>query len=556
MSNSFEQESRTSSSEPSTGFATLEPRPRPTPDTTPESLRTAPYDCKRSAASLVGGTDIDLATTPVLSEESLIKSIADNSNYSSQHCDSGKPSEGILDISDHHSQHLIQCEPREEITGNSVQFPDFSIRNELRDEVSRRFTLGPDNEERHPSVSIITSVYHSITRILNLATRRKSRADNARVQSTIDLIKSVPTIRRTHVRNLSRQLSPTQYKQILKAIEDPDDNRLPSELKDKLRFDYTSHTRQFEIRMPDDLHSGMVGLLSDAICGWRNKLAESDDDRISMAVRSFRTRPELKIKLPSTKGPNDSKTADLAIKHTCARRCPKPTLVIEVAWSQTKEELREKADMYIRRSNGEIRTVVAIYMREMFRAEEKNEKRLERMYRDAGVDENGSYAYWEDENNQTGSASILMWRARKQKDGTVRTGNFEEKMFRDPEGNPIQSASLQLHLQDFICADIADHRGKAETFKAPLLEISSEDLCTTIEADLEDYRHERPLVVKINLDEKIQRKLEEKNRSEERLRKVTETMMQASDGISEEEGFLGRIFEGSKRVSARLKGKR
>lgn len=67
-------------------------------------------------------------------------------------------------------------------------------------------------------------------------------------------------------------------------------------------------------------------------------------------------------------------------------------------------------------------------MKEMFRAELKNEKRLERMYRDAEVDENGSYAYWEDENNQTGNASILIWRARRQKDGTVKTGNLEEKV--------------------------------------------------------------------------------------------------------------------------------
>lgn len=76
-------------------------------------------------------------------------------------------------------------------------------------------------------------------------------------------------------------------------------------------------------------------------------------------------------------------------------------------------------------------------------------------------------------------------------------------MFRDPEGNPIQSASLQLRLQDFICADIADHREKAEAFNAPLLKISSEDLCTTIEADLHDYRRKRPRAVKKNLDTKI-----------------------------------------------------
>lgn len=113
------------------------------------------------------------------------------------------------------------------------------------------------------------------------------------------------------------------------------------------RFDYTSHTRRFEIRMPSVPHSGMVGLLSDAICGWRNKLAESnDDDRISRAVKSLRTFHELNIELPSTRGADDSKTPDLAIKHACTRQCPNPALVIEIAWTETKGDLQKKADMY------------------------------------------------------------------------------------------------------------------------------------------------------------------------------------------------------------------
>jgi hypothetical protein len=62
----------------------------------------------------------------------------------------------------------------------------------------------------------------------------------------------------------------------------------------------------------------------------------------------------------------------------------------------------------------------------MFLAERRNEIRLKRMYRKGEVDE--SYCYWEDKNNQTGSASILVWRARKKRDGTVQIGNVEEKV--------------------------------------------------------------------------------------------------------------------------------
>lgn len=64
-------------------------------------------------------------------------------------------------------------------------------------------------------------------------------------------------------------------------------------------------------------------------------------------------------------------------------------------------------------------------MNEMWKAERKNESRLERMYRKGELDSNESYSYYNDENNRTGSASILVWRARKKND-TVRAGKLQE----------------------------------------------------------------------------------------------------------------------------------
>jgi hypothetical protein len=71
-------------------------------------------------------------------------------------------------------------------------------------------------------------------------------------------------------------------------------------------------------------------------------------------------------------------------------------------------------------------------MHEMYDAENKNESRLERMYREGDMDENESYSYSQDDNNLTGSASILVWRAMNQND-TVTTSNLEEKV-RAPAG--------------------------------------------------------------------------------------------------------------------------
>lgn len=60
--------------------------------------------------------------------------------------------------------------------------------------------------------------------------------------------------------------------------------------------------------------------------------------------------------------------------------------------------------------------------------EMENESRLRRLYRKNEVDRNKSYCYATDERNQTGSASILVWRAKTTEDGTVEMGNTEEKV--------------------------------------------------------------------------------------------------------------------------------
>jgi hypothetical protein len=64
-------------------------------------------------------------------------------------------------------------------------------------------------------------------------------------------------------------------------------------------------------------------------------------------------------------------------------------------------------------------------MHEMFQAEKKNETRLERILRKGKMKVNEPYYYNEDENNDTGSASILIWRAKKQK-GIFIAGEAEE----------------------------------------------------------------------------------------------------------------------------------
>ncbi|KAI1112433.1 hypothetical protein F5Y14DRAFT_442642 [Nemania sp. NC0429] len=520
ITNSFEYESSTTSSELRTQPATPEPKSHPTADTTPESVYTTPGARKQALSRRGSQSSLDLET------------ISDSSKAPS--------TEGIIDTTAHSSQRSIHGEADERF--------EVSTHRDSRPTL----TTNPYQEQPRSPLFLVKSIYHKILTRITLARQRKSRADNARVHETLNLIKSIPTIRRTRVGNLRRRLTSKQYEQVLRVIENPEDQRLPNEIKDRLRFDYTSRKNQFEIRMPTVLHSGIMGLFVESVVGWKIMLKKSSDKRISDAAGSLKLYPELSVELKGI----DSKTPDCSIKHECSRPCPNPTLVLEVAWTETKEELRQRADKYIRTSNGEIRTVVAVCMNEMETAERKNERRLEKMYLEGGDDSNESYSYWNDENNKTGRASILVWRARKE-NGSVRSGRLEEKIFRDEDGNAIESASLKLQLQDFICTDIADSREKGKMFKAPLLEISSEELCECIQDSLKQYRQKRTEAVKKILEERRQKKLKEEETKGERLRQATGTMTrEAGSSRPEDEGLLGRMLESGKWFSARIRGKK
>ncbi|KAI0436833.1 hypothetical protein F4803DRAFT_556624 [Xylaria telfairii] len=154
----------------------------------------------------------------------------------------------------------------------------------------------------------------------------------------------------------------------------------------------------------------------------------------------------------------------------------------------------------------------------MFQAERKNEAKLKRMYLKDEVDD--SYCYWEDESNQTGSASILVWRARKRSDGTIQIENAEEKIFRDIRGDTVQSGLLCVPFHDFLCGDIMDtQKGKLEALS---LEISSAVLCKTIQRTLKVYRKQRSAEIREEVEREEQAKMEKKKKGEERLRKATE----------------------------------
>jgi hypothetical protein len=115
------------------------------------------------------------------------------------------------------------------------------MQNEFSEGVSKPLTqpltLGSyHNRDDGPfSLFTVQLIYYSVVDLPNMAKQRKSRADNAQVRSIIELLNSISTIKRTSVRNITRKLTPTQYEQLLRVIEDSNDNRISAEVKDKLR---------------------------------------------------------------------------------------------------------------------------------------------------------------------------------------------------------------------------------------------------------------------------------------------------------------------------------
>jgi hypothetical protein len=65
-------------------------------------------------------------------------------------------------------------------------------------------------------------------------------------------------------------------------------------------------------------------------------------------------------------------------------------------------------------------------MRKMYLAEKRNENRLYQMYLAGEVDER-VYSYPHDENNETREASILVWKAKTQKNGRVKAVCVQNK---------------------------------------------------------------------------------------------------------------------------------
>ncbi|KAI3342256.1 hypothetical protein F4824DRAFT_445544 [Ustulina deusta] len=524
MVNSCEQDSAPTSSKPGKEPLTPELDKQaanwgrfglPTPDATPESLRIASGGQNQGFVHLGSQRDTGIKTPSISSK-------APSAEETAIHRDC--------------SQHSIHSEATEQASERSSSLP-----------TSRPHS----HQENSHSVSVAKSVFNALLSFINLAKQRKSRADDARVQSTIDLIKAIPTIRRTRVGNLTRKLTAKQYGELLRAIEESEDEKFRSYCKEQLRFDYTRYQKRFEIRMPTTMHEELGDYIMHKVSLWRQMLESSTDPKVVNAAKTIKSSGSADIKFPFAKGEGDSKSPDRSFKHKkceCKPRCVHPTLVVEIGWSQEMKYLQEKAEAYICRSKGQIRTVVAVYMRKMYLAEVKNENRLYRAYLAGEADENESYS--SDVQNETCEASVLVWRAVVRRNGTVDAVRVQNEEFRDGKGRAVPSVSLRLPLQDFLCEGVA--RSSAGRF-GEQLEISSEALCESIDDTLRDYRQERDEIKKHEADEEKEKRAREATQKASKKKKKETKTRGGVQPTSNDKGIFGRISEQGRLVSTRFK---
>ncbi|RYC54112.1 hypothetical protein CHU98_g12097 [Xylaria longipes] len=293
-----------------------------------------------------------------------------------------------------------------------------SIYRDVEEPVSKRVSASPfhaasaSQETSRPSLSIAQRLLALGIRFINMATQRSSRANATRVENTICLIKSVPSIRRTRVTNLRRKLTAYQYRELLRAIQNSEDVKLQAFIEDELQ----------------------VG-----VDKWITQLQGAVDAKISNAARSFVSTGSADVEFPFAKGESDSKSPDKSFM---------------------PRESRE-------------------------------------------LDETNSYSYEKDQENETGEASILIWRPGFRRGGGVDATCVQNKKFRDEKGNPIGSAVLRLPLQDFICKATED--SSAGNYVAPQLELLAGDLCMWIDEAVVKYRTKRNRAVKKEAEDEKQK---------------------------------------------------
>ncbi|KAI0512698.1 hypothetical protein F5B22DRAFT_648546 [Xylaria bambusicola] len=306
---------------------------------------------------------------------------------------------------------------------------------------------------------------------------------------------------------IHRQLHPSGYK-LLREVElqKPENSELLEYFNgDEIRYDYTRRPykgdKQLVIHLPSGFHEIMAGRFSDMIVGWLACIANGSLCRVD---RSKESTMEIAINssLAKTVKPieprGDRLEPGLSFRH---QGCRVADMVVEVAWSQNKLNLPDRARRYIEGTGGAIHTVIGLSMNDIYRGGRR--------------------------------ATVSVWRAEQEGERWKRSTVVDNMEFIDENGQAVDGCVLSLSLRDFICSKRASKLGDIEDVP---LNITS----TTL---YEYYQHAFNTHIADEAAEKIGTLQKQANSALEKIRVI--------DGIIRDQGTRdgpNRIRMGKKHV--------
>lgn len=115
--------------------------------------------------------------------------------------------------------------------------------------------------------------------------------------------------------------------------------------------------------MPSYIHDTVAEKIGVFIGSWLLELEKSDTESIAELGREVTPAGSSTIKFRLSKGNPDQRMADKIFQHV---DCKFPGLVIEVSRSQREASLDKRAEFFIRRSKGQIRTVIGVNLHQLY----------------------------------------------------------------------------------------------------------------------------------------------------------------------------------------------
>ncbi|KAK5012936.1 hypothetical protein LTR16_001959 [Cryomyces antarcticus] len=244
------------------------------------------------------------------------------------------------------------------------------------------------------------------------------------------------------------QLAPGEYEDIERRIEE--DESFHAYVENKIRYDYDAHAQRITIRMPTTLHERFTAAVEEDIVG-QLKTIGMGLGRAAQFARDVRDVRSSRIFLASdeSRSSRSKREPDASFRHIDAEF---PGVVVEVSYSQKREDLARLADDYLLGSDGSTRVLIGL-----------------------DIEYRGSR-----------KATVSMWRpqyimnAEQEELRAVQT--VQNEVFRNEDGAPSGNFDLRLHLKDFANEELAEDVGDQDRE----IIISSQQLCVYL-ADAERF---------------------------------------------------------------------